>query len=117
MAREDRNPLLYDTIYCNSSFFSRGKIKATSNFTRLGEDSPGSSNSFVYENKDDTFDKLFVNVDSAKVRVPSIPMDVSAAEHNSNQESANDSGNCWGLFKSFHEKVSQLNLGIQELDL
>ena len=49
--------------------------------------------------------------------MPSVPMDVSAEEHNSNQESANDSGNCWGLFKSFHEKVSQLNLGIQELDL
>jgi len=103
--KENRLFDVSDDSIDSDSRISRGKIKATSNFTRLGEDSPGSSsNSFVYENKDDTFDKLFVNVDSAKVRVPSVPMDVSAAEHNSNQESANDSGNCWGLFKSFHEK-------------
>ena len=47
-------------------------------------------------------------MDSAKIRVPSVPMDDSA-QHDSNQESANDSGNCWGLFKSFHEKVSLLS--------
>jgi hypothetical protein len=54
--------------------------------------------------KDDTFDKLFANIKKDKIRVLSVPLD-SSSELNPKEEEESNDANCWGLFKSFSEKV------------